>query len=172
MASIIRASGTIFYSLLYLNSRLGFNWHKAFVPSDLSNWQKTLRQYGRAASGGALAPKPPRATGVGPELPRIIASSLFPLFHFFLRSDIFPVWDRTLNSSWSPIWNRGDVRSQKKWKMVSDHYMRVTCEVRFQEKVKNGVRSQNKVEIFVRSQICDGRRPMSIFFEKTGKEAN
>ena len=59
--------------------------------------------FGRAASGGALAPEPPRATGVGPEFPLIYVylwknSTLFPrldfsepcfllLFPAFLRSD-------------------------------------------------------------------------------------
>ena len=32
---------------------------------------------GRMASGGALFPEPPRATGVGPEPPRIVPFFLF-----------------------------------------------------------------------------------------------
>jgi len=58
----------------------------------------TCKQW-RAASGGALAQELPRATGVGPEVPQIRASPLFPFFppffHFFLRSDVSSFWDRT-----------------------------------------------------------------------------
>ena len=58
-----------------------------------------------AASGGSLAPEPPRATGVGPEVLRfwlfwafIFEFGVFPhnFFHFFLRSDFIqcPISDR------------------------------------------------------------------------------
>jgi len=44
-----------------------------------------LQGTGRAASGGALAPEPPRATGVGPEFPRVF----FAVFHLFRGSCVF-----------------------------------------------------------------------------------
>jgi len=54
---------------------------------------------GRAASGWALAPEPPRAIGVGPEFPHILARPFPP--YFFHR-----FWDRTSPQSeigqWSP----------------------------------------------------------------------
>jgi len=56
---------------------------KTYGLSNLSNSPSTTCQYARAASRGALAPEPPRATGVRPESARIIASPPFPLFSPF-----------------------------------------------------------------------------------------
>ena len=53
-----------------------------------SSQGKWSPRFGRAASGGALARQPPRATGVGPQPLRISSSLLWSVFPAFLRSDI------------------------------------------------------------------------------------
>ena len=63
------------------------------------------------------------------------------------------------------------IRSHKVISDLTEAYLEVVEVVRL-IRSHNDVQSQNKVENVVRSQICDGRRPISKKMEKTGKEAN
>jgi len=56
----------------YRYSKSGEFWRRS-----QGNWRP---HFGRAASGGALAPQPPRATGVGPEAPLVFFVEFFTLY--------------------------------------------------------------------------------------------
>jgi len=73
---------------MYINMYV-YVYNKLGPKSEDNMVATTHRMPGRTASGGALAPQPPRTTGVGPEFPRIMASPFPPhFFSLFLRSGV------------------------------------------------------------------------------------
>jgi len=73
---------------MYINMYV-YVYNKLAPKSEDNMVATTHGMPGRTASGGALAPQPPRTTGVGPEFPRIMASPFPPhFFSLFLRSGV------------------------------------------------------------------------------------
>jgi len=69
---------------------------RLYGEGSLCSTLKVDEDCGRVASGGALAPEPPHAIGVGPESPRIVGRSN-PYFRLFFQSGrlISPIPNRT-----------------------------------------------------------------------------
>ena len=112
---------------------------------------------GRAESGWALAPEPPRATWVGPEFPLFfLGSSTFCeigrlphhfcepfstlFFPAFLRSDFSLFWDRTsIRKFWvRTFWVRSPTRISKREDVRSQKCFDVRCQIGETPDLKNG----------------------------------